>query len=197
MKNNPEFLRKGRFKKLYFLNYPKESDAIESIDFYIRRTYLKYMNRFKQLFIKIVNHSDEIPDTQITKDFKNIISIETKRWIRQNDKKLVYPNSFVEVCNKYLPKYDAKDIYEFIDVNLHLMKNIQRRFIYTYSEIKVFIEELFGNYIALQDSKEALELTIKEIPPLQVSMKSAIQGMVSQATSFTDSKIKQTLFIEI
>ena len=195
MKNNPEFLRKGRFKKLYFLNYPKEKDAIDSIDFYIRRTHLKYMERFKRVLAKIVN-KESVPQNEVADEFRNIADdFEIKRWLRKNTD--VYPKKFVDICNKYLPTYEAKELYEFIDVNLHSVKNISKRFIYTYSEIKVFIEELYGNYLFLRDKKESLELTIKEMPPLQVSMKEAIQSMVSQAKSFSDTKISQTLFLEI
>lgn len=192
MKQNPEFLRKGRFRKLYFLNYPKLEDSLSAIEFYYNKTRKKYLERFKKLLQRIIRREIQESDSELFKILRRLsLSSKVCGWIKSGDNN--YIDEFKKAVEPFLPSIEPNELYAYIDV-AYPEKAVSQRFIYTYSEIKVFVEEFFGNYIFLKDIQKAIKKTTEDMPPLQISMKDAIQSMVSQAKSY---KIDSRIFIEI
>lgn len=190
MKNNPEFLRKGRFRKLYFLDFPKMDDATDIIDFYIKRAKKKFSKEL--LFSMQMSLEDAgiyegyarkgIP---IFKDLMDFISLPQNRaWLLNNMERkneAIENNEFVELVDKYSISVPASNILGEIDVYYHDSKVVKSRFIFTPSEIKTFVDEVMDITKLNGNSEESIKQAMKETIPLQLSMKTAILAMRSQA----------------
>ena len=156
---NPEFLRKGRFRKLYFLNFPSMQNAQDIFKLYINKNLKKVKPYLKNDF------------------YKKIYNI----W----------------------DMLDYIEMLKYID-NFFYQEKIENTFIYSPAEIKTFAEELFykiifnieetGNFNV--DIKKEIENTVKEIIPLQLSMKEGILNMISQKLSF-NSNLDLKIYEEI
>ncbi|QDD68160.1 AAA family ATPase [Caminibacter pacificus] len=92
--NNPEFLRKGRFRKLYFLNFPSMQSAKEMFSLYFSmniRKFEKYMSILQVSFIKNIKIENLIRKIDVL--------LQEYKVINDNDKFIYTPaeiNVFTE-----------------------------------------------------------------------------------------------------
>ncbi|CAA6808114.1 MAG: ATPase family protein associated with various cellular activities (AAA) [uncultured Sulfurovum sp.] len=217
VQNNPEFLRKGRFNRLYFLNYPSKSSAAKIFSLYMKKNQqilTKSIDKHYQEYIKKVQRKSTLLD-------RFFDDIEEKKWDIETIK--------IVFCFQYNIEECIRTIEEIYKRN---KKTTGDHFVYSPPEIQAFSEELQDKYMLLLmdenifkpnydkisqiikagtmsknhftilDSQEhSLRHLITKIAsliiPLQISAAEGVSNQIAQSTSFSTGANKTKQFIEV
>jgi len=205
MKNSPEFLRKGRFNRLYFLGYPSAENAEEIFDLY------KGLNKKKVKKALTMQYERYLEE----KDAFDASSNENGEDERQKSYKLLFPY-FREV---EAGRYNIDDLVEFFTLDFNVSRNMRYidskfsslkvgdsdKFIYSPPEIQAVSEEMQNKAmlevlrkklppenldktdgIGVYENNDRFVLgIIEDIVPLQVSASEGVSRQVAQSKSYT------------
>jgi len=195
LKNKPEFVRRGRFDRLYFLNYPKiESSAPQIMEMYLNKEKQKLKNILFGAYDKYC-----IDQNKVSSKLKSIFVCLEQHHITMT--------LFIgKIINN-----DKMDIARMIKVIEGLIGRDKitdaQYFIYSPPEIKSLVKEILQAYvnditsqmmhedfvwtetlehIVLRPIAEVLEEIVFQTPPLQITAPEGIGHQIAQA-----KKIKQ------
>ena len=190
LQNKPEFVRKGRFDRLYFLNYPHIKDAAPDI--------------FKLYYEKEIKSIDSIVDNKLLKPLFDIM----------DDKETVI--NYLKMRGLF----DIERIIKITEGNLGEYKITNKeRFVYTPPEIKSLVSSIIHKHISLiinflnknkiddiissiKENKllcsleEILDEIVYKSPPLQITAKEGILKQIAQAKT-TKQGDRIAPFIEV
>jgi len=195
IEQNPEFLRKGRFDKLLFINYPTLDNAEKILDFYKERARVN----LQRVFCESIGDS--------SKAFYRMAQTFSGEGGDVSRCEYLGEHLFISLRSSIIMRH-IEEKFRGEKIN-----PAQRYFIYTPPEINAFVETIVENYfVAAVDFFEAndrfgkigdiipnvekfLDEVASEIVPLQVSAREGIARQMAQAMDF--SKSGSTPFQEI
>lgn len=213
MKNSPEFLRKGRFNRLYFLGYPSEDDTVEIFEMYKGKNKRKVKRSIEKLFKKFDSMSDEEFQKE-RKVVQNMASYHRK--VKEGMLTLD------EVADYFTLDFNVSRNIRYIESRFKPMKvSDDDRFIYSPPEIQSVSEEMqnaaflevlktnrsdllkeirseTGGMSSLVDNDAFTIGVIQDIVPLQVAAAEGISKQISQSKDYTGKgSCNVKLFIEV
>lgn len=196
MKNSPEFLRKGRFNRLYFLDYPSDENAEKIFDLYKNINKKKLKGAVAELYERYLTLDDE--------------ALEAER----ESFKLLVP--YLQEVEK--GTYTLEELGEFLRLDFNVTRNIRYidakfsslkvadsdKFIYSPPEIQAVAEEMQNKAILdvlrmklspmgldkekgmgnMENNDKFTLKIVEDIVPLQVSASEGIGRQVAQSKSY-------------
>jgi len=175
LENKPEFVRKGRFDRLYFLDYPDiYSSAPKIFDMYYKKEIKKVNNIDIKKFEIILN---KISEEELRRYLKMEGLFNIDRIIKiiegkMGNKKVTNKDRFI-----YTPP-EIKSIVSSI-IHLHIveiLRNLQIK------KSDVIIQKIKDNEY-LVSIEDILEKVVWKAPPLQITAKEGIIKQIAQAKS--------------
>lgn len=199
MNRNPEFLRKGRFDELFFVDSPSEDDAKEMCDFY--KSY--YVFDYKNLKHRERTYKDDVIDLT-----KNVVYAQKAMEIgaKSSERFIYVPAEIQQIAKQMrirqeLVKQYAKQKDDGVLMLLypHSSYKVLVNYINTYynerwhpDSYKHFLEMMKNSKYITKHSLIKTELTdidlvtvLTQIEPLVISMRDSISKMRSQERLFT------------
>lgn len=193
---SPEFLRRGRFNRLYFIGYPKEEEATEVFEYYkkvnavhrvnaLANLYDKYkkgevdeaLDKLEPFFEKMEDESVSIEDlaNHMTFDFS------IKRSIRYFDTK--YSSIKIAGGDRFI--YSPPEIQAITEElqNKALIKLLEK------GDLSVSLKEKSPFLVSLEEDAEFVMSVSENIIPLQLSASKGIEKQVSQSKYYGDSSL--------
>jgi AAA+ superfamily predicted ATPase len=183
---NPEFLRNGRFDQLLFIMPPREENAKNMFDMYVRKAQKDFLtNKLSVLISSALEGSFEKEGTRAK--------------MIQDEVIIAYNNDpSIDVLTKTIEIFEAKYKFEFDSDEFvrkamveHREKASTSRFIYVPAEIEYIVQDVYFSYyfvagfIANNEEKEDVyEKFTKKYKPLQIALAGAIDAMTGAANSF-------------
>jgi len=189
LQNKPEFVRKGRFDRLYFLNYPHTQDSAPKI--------------FDLYYYKEIQRIDKIIDNEVFKPlFDNIEREKVINYMKMSG--LFDINRIIKVVEGNIGEYKITD---------------KSRFVYTPPEIKSLVSSIIHKHIieivnflnnkkvddiialirknkAIISLEDILDEIVYKSPPLQITAKEGILKQIAQAKTIKQGD-KIAPFIEV
>jgi SpoVK/Ycf46/Vps4 family AAA+-type ATPase len=189
LQHKPEFVRKGRFDRLYFLNYPDiKTSAPEIFELY----YEKYIKRIdaildKDIFKPLIR---DIGKEKLASFLKMERSFNINRIIRVIEGKLGTHKITDKDRLVYTPP-EIKSIVESI-IQTHIVETI--KFLQKEKTLDIIqMEKINKLPLSIEDM---LEKIVYKSPPLQVTAKEGILKQIAQAKSIKQGD-KIAPFIEV
>lgn len=163
VKYNPEFLRRGRFNRLYFLNYPSRASAIHLFTLFKKINNKDLLNEMDKNYIEYTRESK-------TKSLSLLgnSKINEERVVvpgEENDERSKFFDTYFDAVAKGLCELkDVKDLFTFNYDNFacirfadekykSIKKTTSDNFIYSPPEINAFVEEMQDRYILMLTDK--------------------------------------------
>jgi len=189
MVNSPEFLRRGRFNRLYFLDYPDEEGSKSIFELYkmknkdrvermMQTNYTKYKNGNSQEIKKLIPYFNEVS--------KGTYSLEELSQFFYIDFSIFSIYTFIE--SKY-GKHKVSDADKFVysppeirAVSEELQNQAFLRVLDENQEYEKLVPEM-GSKRFQTDDKFVLEV-IGSIVPLQISARDGISKQISQSKTY-------------
>ncbi len=196
MKNSPEFLRKGRFNRLYFLGYPSDENAEEIFNLYKEINKKKLDASLKEMYAKFLVGNEA----------------GLQEWRKAFELLVPY---LKEVENG---TYPLSDLARFLYLDFNVLRNIRYidakfaslkvadsdKFIYSPPEIQAVAEEMQNKALLAvlrmklnpknlnrEEGMEKMEnndaftlAVIEDIVPLQISASEGISRQIAQSKSY-------------
>lgn len=196
LKYKPEFVRRGRFDRLYFLNYPQvDSSAIEIFEMYLSKErkhiqkalheqYGMHKNNKKLQSEKLEYIFNQLRQYDITIDwFISVVLLDKMLDVRR----------IIQIIEGLIGRDKITDAEYFI-YSPPEIQSISKELLQTYIEElshKIFtqeisIDEVKSNQINLRPIDEVLEDIVFSTPPLQITAPEGIGYQLAQA-----NKVKQ------
>lgn len=197
MKNSPEFLRKGRFNRLYFLGYPSEENTEEIFNLYKGLNAKKMKVAVKDLYERYLNEEDE-EENDIEESYSLLVP-------------------YLEEVER--GTYSLEELTEFLTLDFNVSRNIRYidtkfgslkvsdsdKFIYSPPEIQAVAEEMQNRAVlevlrmrlppntldkekgmGTMENNDSFTLkVIEDIVPLQISASEGISRQIAQSKSYT------------
>lgn len=180
VENNPEFLRKGRFDELFFLDTPRLEDARNMFSLYRKKYTFPYRNKKLQSF-----EQEAVDMVQL------IYSLEASKYGSKDVTRFIYTpaeieNIVKEMASRYILRKSAKNGDRDILYLLYSKREFQKvnSYIKNTSNYEEFIEKA-QNFVT--DELDHLDLcyVIIKNDPLTIRLRESIAFMRSQERFFS------------
>ncbi|MEM4067868.1 MAG: ATP-binding protein, partial [Candidatus Micrarchaeaceae archaeon] len=205
MDSNPEFLRKGRFDELFFIDNPYHDDVKEMVKYYANFYNVNYYNTISK-----VKTREQLADDVIMLTLNNVYYNATMETGSKDTKRFIYVPAEIQqiakemanrmyINQKYFqsdPK-TRKDILKLLFpqsimnnvLNYFRTFNLLKADIFSYDDFLKAIDGIHYNNIAPFHGKVSTDLNLIAVlstnEPLSLSMKEAIAKMRAQEKIFT------------
>lgn len=201
LKNAPEFLRKGRFNRLYFLDYPNKKNTKEIFDLYkalnkkklkksLTNMYQEYMNMSeeekgaKESIVKdLYIYFNSISDGEMTlEELEDFFTLDFN--VTRNMKYMDAKYSGVKVSDDDLFIYSPPEIQAVSEEmqNMAFLKTLGKKI--PSKEVK-----LNKGTKEFEESSDFTNEIISEVTPLQVAAAEGIKKQIAQATSYVGKDV--------
>ena len=193
---SPEFLRRGRFNRLYFLGYPKDVEAEEVFEYYKTVSFKQRKRALSELYDKFLA-GDRGKEVEVLAKFFDKITAESL--------------SISDLAEHMTLDFDTKKAIRFFDTKYGSIKVAGGdRFIYSPPEIQAITEELQNKalialleeenicedlkmksplFVALEKNDTFILEVSESIIPLQLSAAKGIEKQVAQSKNYGNSDI--------
>ena len=200
MKNSPEFLRKGRFDRLYFLGYPSMEDAEKIFNMYKGINKKKLEKALDRMYSEYKEELNEAEDVSLIKK-------EHEHLSPYFDGVTSGTYSMDELKGALTLDFNVSRNIRYIDAKFSSLKvSDGDKFIYSPPEIQAVADELQSTALlealmmsrdasslspirkimsALEDNDVFTKKVIKNSVPLQVSASDGISKQIAQSKSYT------------
>ena len=193
---SPEFLKRGRFNRLYFLGYPREIEAEEVFEYY-KKVNFAHRKKALSLLYDRFNKGEIGKEMDLLKGFFEKVKDETI--------------SISELTDHMTLDFNIKRSIRFFDTKYGSIKIAGGdRFIYSPPEIQAITEELQNKALIMLLEKQEFEIDLKtkspffaalevndefilsvseSIIPLQLSASKGIEKQVAQSKNYGNSDV--------
>ena len=196
MKNSPEFLRKGRFNRLYFLGYPDIDNAEKIFSMY------KSFNKKRIAKAMVENYDKYLSGNFESTDSENsfLLLIPYLKEVQNGT------YSLDDLTNYFFLDFNITRNIRYIDTKFSSLKvSDSDRFIYSPPEIQAVSEELQNKafihvlkqcldpkelnrekaMVQYEDNDQFTMSVVVDIVPLQISASEGISRQIAQSKSYT------------